>query len=263
MPIQPAKLPNPRAPPWQVHGQNCWRAKGSACQESLVLVQSHVPLMQTNSICCWEFLARSKDSFEALQSIATVAAISIGALWTYMLFVKRRERYPRADLKQRVEFWAVSETQRVLRVALIIENKSQVLLRVTKGSTWIQQMKPWPTEAIEARAAAQAEPLAGGKTPPAEVGWPIIAEQAHSSDREIEPGEIDEVTMDFVIGTDCEQLLIYSYLENSSKPDRNIGWSASTILDLCKASGNVVQQVQGQAMEKPRPSVSEVNSKEE
>lgn len=197
----------------------------------------------------FDFLTQKKDAFDSLESIATIAGIIVAGIWAYMLFVRKREKYPRADMKQRIEFWDVSDNERLVRVVLVMENKSDVLLRILNGFTWVQQMRPWPSEAMEKFK----EGSGNLDVTPTEIGWPLIAEKLHKNEREVEPKELDEVSMDFVIDKGYQQILVYSFLENSEKPGRNLGWITSTVIDFTKDDGTVLQQGQGQAIQKPRP----------
>lgn len=204
---------------------------------------------QRNTAVFFDFLAKNKDAFDSLQSIATVAGIVVAGIWTYMLFVRKREKYPRADLKHRIEFWDISERERLVRVVLVVKNESDTLLRLFHGRTWIQQMKPWPIEVIEQYKEASEESAEAS----VEVGWLLISEKKHDQEREIEPKESDEVSMDFIIDKGYEQILVYSFLENDRKPGRHLGWSTSAVIDFTQNDGVVLQQVQGQAQQKSRP----------
>jgi hypothetical protein len=204
---------------------------------------------QTNTTNIIDFLAKNKDAFASLESAFKIIGIILAGIWTYLLFVRKREKFPRADLKHRIEFWDISEQERLIRIVLVIKNESDVLLRLFDGETWIQQMKPWPIETIE-KFKEQNEK--SGKVS-AEVGWLLISEKNHNQEREIEPKESDEVSMDFIIDKSYEQILIYSFFENSHKPGRHLAWSTSAVIDFTKNAGAVLQQVQGQAQQKPRP----------
>jgi hypothetical protein len=173
------------------------------------------------------------------------------------LFVRKREKYPRAVLRHRVEFWDAPNGERLVRVNLLIENTSDVLLRIREGFTWVQQMRPWPEEAVE-RYKAQLE---GGDHKEPEVAWPLISEKKHESERELEPKEPDEISMDFIIDQAYEKILIYSHLKNSHKRGE-LGWIVSTVVDFEKG-GAVLQEGQGQAIKKPRPKAAKAESERE
>lgn len=206
----------------------------------------------TNTPAWWQFLSYSKDSFASLESCFKMIAILAAGVWAIWHFFIKRERYPRAVLSHRIQFWEYTSKEWLLRVNLLIKNDSTVLMRIYAGHTWIQQMKPWPDQEIESYKEASKV----SEKAPYEAKWPFAgdfaAEKLHK-ERELEPGESDEISMDFFIDKQRQQVLVYSFIENSSKPGRHIGWTASTIVDFTKPSVELLSEGVGQSQEKPRP----------
>jgi hypothetical protein len=209
----------------------------------------------TNSPDLWQFLARSKDAFSSVESIFKVLAIAVGGYWAYRTFHRRRERYPKAKVTHTLSHWATSENQRLLRVALNINNDGEVLLKASSGFTWIQQMKPWPAELLKS-----AQPNGGSaEYNETQIRWPLIAEKQFSQEREIEPKESEEIQMDFVIDKWYEQVLVYSFIENAAKPGRHLGWEVTSIVEFDaekqQSTALMSQQISDkrQAHAKPRP----------
>ena len=62
-----------------------------------------------------------------VQSITTVIAIIIGGIWSYMLFVSRRQRYPRVKIEHQITCRPVSELKLLLSIDVTITNSSEVL----------------------------------------------------------------------------------------------------------------------------------------
>lgn len=186
----------------------------------------------TNAPAALTFLATNKDAFEAIESVFTVAGLILAGVWTWMLFVRRRERYPRATITHQVDWWDVDDHHRLVRVRLSVANLSDVLLCLSKGLTWVQQMKPWPRELLTHNDGKPFEPTE--KT--SQYPWPLLTEHkfAFEGQMEVEPKETDEVIIDFIITKACTQALVYSHVENASKPGRNLGWLASTVIDFSK-----------------------------
>ena len=68
-----------------------------------------------------------------------------------------------------------------------------------------------------------------------EIEWPLLGEVDLSGEEqkcEIEPGEKEEFDFDFVIGSEIESVVIYSYLKNRKKGRKQIGWNKTTIYDI-------------------------------
>jgi hypothetical protein len=212
------------------------------------------PAIAASFICdFWDFLTRSKDSFGSIESILTSAAILVGGGWAFWVFVWKREKAPKAQIRHEVKYWDYDPDERLLRVSLVIENKGNALLKISDGQTWIQQIKPWPHEEIKAFKARSKTP----KDAPYEVNWPFAGETdvetIHNKPRELEPGESDEICMDFFIKKTYDVVLVYSYVENTAKGDKHVGWTVSTIVDLKRAAEGVSHTVEAQSQSKPRP----------
>src|ERR1035441_3333256 len=206
-------------------------------------------LAQTN-VGVLHWLGSNKDAFGAVESFLKSAAIIVGGYWTYKLFVKHRDKYPRATLEHHVQVLDYSADEWQVRVALNIKNEGLVLLDIEDGHTWVQQIKPYASEVV----AEFQERIADVEKAPYEVRWPLLDERLHKGDKgdlEIEPQEAHDLYMDFFVNKYYEQILIYTFLENSKKPGRHIGWTDSRITDL--KSGETTDEVQGPGTDKPRP----------
>ncbi len=106
-----------------------------------------------------EFDAASlTEVLEGLAHLFTVVAIVVGGIWTYLLFVRTRQRYPRANLTHRITHRKVSDDHMLLRVGLTVVNQGEVLLTLGAGETWVQRMVPWPDELI-ARIEEGGDPI--------------------------------------------------------------------------------------------------------
>jgi hypothetical protein len=203
---------------------------------------------QTNA-AFWQFLVEKKDAFGTIETILKCLGILAAGWWAYWHFILKREKYPRGDLEHKIQFSRTSKDEWHVRVNLRVKNDSAVLMRIFEGHTWIQQIHPYPEEAI----VEFKERNKDSETTPREVRWPLICEKRHNDEREVEPGEVDEIAMDFFVSTFFEKILVYSFIENTTKPGRNLGWMTSTIIDFTKPDGAIIDQGQGQTQDKPRP----------
>jgi len=126
----------------------------------------------------------------AFQSILTMVAIVVGGSWAYFLFVRRRQKYPRANITQRIRRYPLPNGKLLLRVIVQISNDGEILLSLVSGFCRVQQMIPCADDlcnGLEERddSDEQCEP---------EADWPLICERKlkfKKRQREIEPGETD------------------------------------------------------------------------
>jgi hypothetical protein len=172
-----------------------------------------------------------KDIAEVLQAIATVIALMLGGAWSYMLFVKKRQKFPRANITHKIFHKPISTDKVLLNVTAEISNTGDVLLSLLSGTTRVQQVLPLSPEILKT--------INEGKNPipekEREVKWPLIDEKESDLKKEkieIEPGEKDQIVYDFIIDDDIETVVVYSYFANIRKRSRDIGWDLTTVYDL-------------------------------
>lgn len=172
-----------------------------------------------------------KNLLDVLDIPIKWAALVVGAIWTYKLFVKKRSKFPKAILQLSARSWALSEAARLVRVTVVAQNKGEVLLNLKSCRVWIQQVRPLPPNLAELLEET-GEVASGGKR---EADWPLVAEKEVTWPQgscEIEPGESQSLDFDLVLTSPLETVIVYAYVKNESKPDREIGWDAQTALDV-------------------------------
>ena len=92
-------------------------------------------------------------------------------------------------------------------------------------------MIPWPSRALEA-VDSKAVRISDEQ---AEVKWPLLGEvdlRGEKPGYEIEPSESDELHFDFVISSEVNTVVVYSYLKNVTKQGREIGWNTTSVYDI-------------------------------
>ena len=180
-----------------------------------------------------DFFKNSKDAASAIESAAKVIALAFGGWWTWKAYVRKRVKFPSAKVEHTINHWEDAGIK-FLRVTLRITNTGNVLIPVGEGCTWIQRVTPMPQEICDAVALGQ-DPVQQDTT---EFGWIQIGERNLNAAAgfEIEPGESEEFHFDFIIHSNVSRLLVYSYLENSTKgwwwSAKKIGWQLSTVYEI-------------------------------
>jgi hypothetical protein len=172
---------------------------------------------------------------DIIQAVLTSLAILVGGSWSYLLFVRRRQRYPRANLKHEITHRTIGDGFVLLRVTATVTNNGEVLLSLACAETRVQQVVPAPADLLGAAKKGK-DPLAEGET---EVEWPILFSRQSKWDKDefqIEPGESDQILYDFVLKDDVTAVEVYTYLKNEEVKKREIGWNMTTIYDLAPPS---------------------------
>jgi hypothetical protein len=177
-------------------------------------------------------LSTVKDLAAIAQAVATVAAIIVGGVWSYMLFVRTRQRYPRAKIDHYITHRIMSGSNVLVHVGVTISNKGDVLLSLISAQTRIQQVLPVNAEIMDSISEGR-DPVPKGER---EIEWPLIGSSRKSTwepgKREIEPGESETIYYDFIIESGIQAIEVYSYFGNASKPERAIGWNLTTLYDI-------------------------------
>lgn len=171
----------------------------------------------------------------AWKNLGEILALAFGGYWTYMLFVKGRGRFPRASLTHKIDDRSLPDGKRLLRVSTVISNSGTVVLRIREGIFRVQRVLPLPSLIMKAIQGGN-DPVGPGKL---EVSWPRLVSRRREwlkGEFEIEPGETDVVTCEFVIGGSLQTVRIYSYFRNAKKRWREIGWSLITLYDFGRAT---------------------------
>lgn len=175
-------------------------------------------------------LSSIKEFLLVLQPAVTVLAIIIGGIWTYMLFVQRRQKYPRADITHDITHISLTGNKIWLHLDITLTNIGDVLLSFASAEFRIQQVLPLSPDL--------AQTINEGKDPveeELEIGWPIICNRVRKWKEgafEIEPGESDHVYFDCIVDSKSEVIEVYSHFQNIKKGERDIGWPLTTIYDL-------------------------------
>ena len=171
-----------------------------------------------------------------VESLCTILAILIGGWWSWRLYRQKRQRYPHVKISHEVFFLRLPDGRVALRLTVTVTNIGSVLIRLSEGRFWIQQLEP-VTEGILAQIHSSTFKAAGGL----EIEWPLASDsrQLRGDPREIEPYESDSIHVDFILSADTATINAYSYLSNEKKtqffgiPTREIGWRTDTIHHVC------------------------------
>lgn len=175
--------------------------------------------------------AQVKEIGEALQSVLTCLAIVLAGIWTYMLFIKTRQKYPRVQIQHDVKHWELSTNENVLRVGVRVSNIGEVLLPLESVTVRLHWIRPCADDSSAITEEAENERT--GTI--CELEWPMLYERTSrwsKHEQEIEPGEMDEFVCDFILSEGVEAVSVYSYVKNAYKKrhrfkrwkSREIGW---------------------------------------
>jgi hypothetical protein len=171
---------------------------------------------------------------KTLESIVTAGGIVAAGVWTYLIFVKRRQRFPRATVSHQTYHYRLTDGRTLLRVAAKVVNSGEVLVPMRFVRTRVQQFFPLPDH-IASLASRADDSVSAASAEDCELPWTVLGVREWRIDEglgEIEPGESEVLHCDFVIHTGVGQVLVYTYVTNHAKHDRDIGWSDTVVVLL-------------------------------
>ena len=182
-------------------------------------------------------LSDLKDFMAILQAVFTIAAMIIGGIWTYHKFIKKREHYPKLNLSMSLDCLPLNETHNLVHVAVVHENKGEVLMEAKTAEMRLRLVAPLqPEEGYDPDAIRRL-------TDPAMhyILWPAleIREYTFTEDYqfEIEPKESDTLHADFLVEKWVTSVQVYYYIRNIEKGNKNLGWALSNYYVLpCPAA---------------------------
>ncbi len=175
-------------------------------------------------------LARVKDVLEIINSVIATAAIIVGGFWTYHLFIKKRQRFPKAEITHQVEQFSLPNSRVLLHVGVRITNKSEVLLSLKEASSRLQQVIPLQNGVELQHDFGVAAPKKHNM-----IEWPLISEKQWTwtdGEAEIEPGESELLELDFVVSNGIKTAKLYTFVRNYTKGKRDIGWSHTLMCQI-------------------------------
>lgn len=165
--------------------------------------------------------------FEVGQTIVTIGAVIVGAVWSRRTIFKKREEAPKIRLAQSLYTSFVDDGNRFVRISLVIENQGQVLIRLDEVNSWLYQIVPWPEDILSEERMVDSQL--------GHYRWPGVpgttSRLIRPQNVEIEPNEVQEFHFDYVIPRYVRTIVAYSYVNNPTKAI-GIGWNTSTIHDM-------------------------------
>jgi len=176
-------------------------------------------------------LSQAERIANIVEALATVVALGLGGVWSYWLFVKRRQRHPHAAVEHRIAHRFIGEGKVLLHVDVRITNIGQVLMSPMQSVTRIQRVLPLPSHVAEAIRNGR-DPVPEGET---EVEWELLDEHKERFERgacEIEPGESQDVSHDFILDTGLQTVEVYSYVLTEEDRETGLAWDMITLYDL-------------------------------
>lgn len=200
-----------------------------------------------------------KNLAETFQAVIAGIAIIVAGYWSYTLFVKKRQKYPRASVSHNITSLQIGFNRCLVRVNTAVSNKGDVLLRISKGEIRLQQVIPLPAD-VEQSILLGLELIGSEET---EIPWPLLDRRVNDwkyNHIEIEPGETEDIQYDFIVNGSIRTVIIYSYFQSIAKQTlirrlfrrpRDIGWSTTTLYQIPEEDNMSDENKDNRKIDKP------------
>lgn len=173
-------------------------------------------------------IADFKSLVSAGESIAKIGGLIAAGWWTFLLFVQKREKYPRARTTHSLIVLGKVDGYRLLRLAVKVENLGNVLIELRQGRVSMQAIRPVSAAWKSAILHGDSIPRVEGR----EFAWPDLEKfplEWGDDGYRIEPLESEEFRFDLTIADTVEAIQIYSYFKNLTVKDTELGWNCTTV----------------------------------
>lgn len=170
------------------------------------------------------------DNFKAL---VAVTATIIGGIWAFYIFAAERKHFPKMEVRFEAVCDQYDENMDIVYAKLTMENTGKVVVRPNKGQIKLQQISPpYNGEARNLNKYNYLDPSSE------EVLWNQIGERNYAwkeGKMIIEPGEKEEIDVDFLIFNHLELVRLYGYIENPL--NEGSGWDYNLTVKTTKCMG--------------------------
>lgn len=172
-----------------------------------------------------------------LESLFTAVGIVVAGWWTYSLFVRQRQRYPRATLDITIHERPAGPDLQLAHVCCRVVNIGNTLVEVDLIELRLQRVAPLSPRQYR-HVLSRHNPR--DPTAPAQLDWPLVGHRVRGFTPaiELEPGEAEDLWFDIAMPGDIRSLLVSAHVVNCVKrgsgnwfrplPARTaqIGWKA-------------------------------------
>ncbi|MBP6828958.1 MAG: hypothetical protein KA165_20485 [Saprospiraceae bacterium] len=164
-----------------------------------------------------------KNISGVIQTTIAILALMVGGIWTYRLFVLKRQRYPKADIEHDFKVIILTNDKSLLIVTVTLRNSGEVVIHLKKGEVRISQVLPLQSDELESLNAGRdirktmIDRIEADKHlwPTEIIPWPELHYAQLTQPRIVEPGNSEQIVYDFVIDSTVKVVRIQSFCRHS------------------------------------------------
>ena len=176
---------------------------------------------------------KAKDVAAIIQSSVTAVAIVVGGVFAYYKLQLFRDLEPHLTITHEVSHRFIGDSYVHIAVTANLRNTSRVHIEILRYRFRLQEIAPASDTDIERLYDEVFEERREDY-----FQWPVLDEielDREKGDMIIEPGGTHRETLEFIISTEIETVMAYTYFYNSMRARKEQsaeGWGATTIYDI-------------------------------
>ena len=183
----------------------------------------------------WSNVSKIKDVAGAVQSAVTVIAIVAGGIFALFKLQAFRDFEPHLTISHEVSHRQIGNSYVHVAVTSTLHNGSKVKLDFLQAFIRLQQISPTSDAEVESLYTSTFVDREHEDIP-----WPILYEVPRIWDVNeliIEPGESHQESYEFIVSTEVESVIVYTYYYNSrGDSEAPEGWGATSVYDIFSGS---------------------------
>jgi hypothetical protein len=166
-------------------------------------------------------------------ALVTILAILFGGLFAAVKFELFRDFEPHLTISHSINHRRVGESYVHIDVTVTLQNSSKVKVSLREGFFFLQRLMPVTDAEVE-----QIYSEAFDREDSQQFVWPTL-EEAYRNWNEneliIEPGEAYSELLEFIVSSEVESVIIYTYFYNPGPSNVPTGWHRATAHDIVNA----------------------------
>ena len=193
-------------------------------------------ILLTDAIRTSSDISRIRDVVGIIQLFAWAFLIVAGGIFAYRKLRVFRDFEPHLTVTHEVTHRRIGTQYTHIAVTATLKNSSNVRVEIREGYFQLSQIAPIDDDSIVALYRQTFDNDGGDDIQ--YIQWPLLDNLTRASDANplvIEPGEAHLETGEFIVSSEVETVLIFSYFYNSQFVEGSKsaqGWTATTAYDI-------------------------------
>ena len=200
---------------------------------AVALILVAVALLYLMLVDEWSSSGTFQRWADIFQSIVMALAIIFGGIFALFKLQAFRDFDPHLTISHKVSHRLIGDSYVHIDATAELRNSSKVQVEIREGLFSLQRISP--TSDVEIESLFEETFVKREKR---NLQWPTLYKLNavwNKGELTVEPGESHRETIEFVISTELQSIIIYTYFSNPRFPLLSPipkGWAASTIYDI-------------------------------